>query len=179
MSHFKIFYTKDAGEPFEFVYSSTVYVIQPPDKFWKRVKQPYVVGKKRNSHGDVIGEVVAERDVWAPDEDKNATGAKPKNWLYISHDIWQFLNNSKHRDEVHWLLPETHMAERMEDEKKRLEQEMHQELESKRRLLSSQLEKARAEHETELAKIKAQYANVEENVKRSLKVEKAELKQNG
>lgn len=177
MSFFKVFYTKVGGQPFEFVFSSTVMCLQPPDKFWKKAKEPYLVGVIRNKHGDKTGEAWAEKDVWVPDDEKNETGAKPKNWLYISQDIWHYLNNSKYKDEVQWLLPETRMVERMEDEKKRLEKEMEYELESKRKLLSAQYEKEISQHERKLAELQAHHQTVEESVKRSLKAEsKVELK---
>ena len=101
----RIFYTPPPGTPpLDFEYSGTR-VFMPPDQYWKRAREPYVVEtlwdeqrnepKKDRRTGKPM-EVKQTIKVWVVDEEANALfrdghiGA-PKNFLDLTDDEYQVL----------------------------------------------------------------------------------------
>lgn len=166
----RVYYKYEGGKPFRFTYSGCEYVIQPPDKFWKSAKERYKAGSRYNPISGMPipgGDVFREKTVWIPDEERNKTGLKPRNWLDMTDKMW---NYAKQRagELREYLETDNQIHHRFEDEVAAKREHYDQEIELERRNMEQELARIREDHERRVLEMNAQYAATEENVKETM-----------
>lgn len=154
---FKVYYTQEGGKPFEMVFSGTTHTIQPPDKFWKKVKVDYKIGDIRNRYGVIVKELWARdrhayREEWVPDDEMNASGQRPRNWLYMSEDMWAVATTQKYLEFRPYLDRDIDMEARREDELAKHRKEIEEEIARERYRGEVEKRKIREEVDAELSK---------------------------
>jgi len=102
---FYVVYEPPPGStPFEFVYSSTTYTIQPPDGYWKKVPVKTKVGDILHpTTGKVLSEKFTFTEEWVPDPVKTATGKRPTNGLYVTEAQWTVMNSGAYDERKGYL----------------------------------------------------------------------------
>lgn len=86
----QVVYSPPPGSPpFEFVYSSTRYIIQPPDQRWKEIDEDYVIGSIFHEVTKTpIRNYMGKRKRWVVDEEATAAGDLPDNVKWISESCY-------------------------------------------------------------------------------------------
>lgn len=171
---FRVFYTDENPDapPFCFSFSGTTFVIQPPNKFWKMIDTSVKVGTKLNKLNQPIKDEYRTIQVWVPDEAKNASGVKPRNWEWMTEDMWKFCQQAKFLD-FHPYLERTQDIERSyEDEKAALRKQHQEEIERERKLLQFELEKERSKNAERLAKARGENKETENRVSAAAEVKR-------
>lgn len=116
----RIFYCPPAGsEPFMYE-KGGIHIIQPPDQYWKRIKEPYVIGvvvdratgkTQMNSKGEPV-KVTGERKKFVLDKEKNdevkaGRRNKPKNFKDIDDDTLLLLGRGEYNEWKPYLKRES------------------------------------------------------------------------
>lgn len=149
----RIFYTPPPGsEPFMFE-KVGLHVIQPPDAYWKRIKEPYVIGVvmhptmpgvvKKDAKGNDV-QIMGARDKWVLDEKKNSQMKKgvigtPKNYLDVNDDVLAYLGRAQFNDSKPYLKRE----DDLEGEHRRTYDEM-------KTRMKQELDELEAEHDAKV-----------------------------
>lgn len=162
----KVYYDPPSGTaPLSFIYAGKVHKLFPPDKYWKRSKEEYLVGKVPKGATRVDAPeserwkaFTADKDIWIPDDDKNdklsrGLVPKPRNYAFLSDGALRELKRSKYRELGQWVKTEREITKNEENE-----------LRTRERLLDEQTKS----HDEALAKLKREQSAILEREKQKV-----------
>ena len=127
-------YDPPAGsKPLEFHHNGGPIAIQPPDQFWKREEEEYVVGVKLDHQGQVRYEHKRTRTIWVPDVEKNAaavkSGLKPDNTAWLTKGKFRSAMAGKYQPLNKYLRPVKDIDKAFRKSTAQLEVEHNEQLE--------------------------------------------------
>lgn len=168
--------------PFVFEYSGDLRVVMA-HKYWKMVKQPYVIERYFDKQGKpVINRETGEQSVlrgfrtaWVLDDEKNALLAAgklvpPDNIVTFGRQEWKDLQQSKHRKFLQHLVSKESMDKKERQNFEELKRAQFEEIEREKKLIEQErleLRAVRAEREALKAEMTAEIAEIRESQKKA------------
>lgn len=140
------FYHMGGAEPFVLAYSSTEYIIMPPDKRWKRVDEEYSPGIMSNGKP-----LVLKRKVWK--EDDSPKGRKPVSYLDLTDDQAAYLKSGKFHAEREYIKSAEEIGKQLDAEHDDTIEKHAAKMAEIERQFTKDLEARQAEHARVMAEL--------------------------